>query len=181
MYRHLQLYNFVDNHDVSRVASLLKKPAHLFPLYLLLFTIPGIPGIYYGSEWGLEGRKDPKSDWPLRPELDLGIMHKPPRPGLAEFIQQLAGVRAGSAALRLGSYQQLFVQNQQLGFVRQHEGETVVVLVNSSDQAVRVEWDAPVGCRAWRDLLGEGAGELPHRHRMVTEVPACGGLVLRAD
>jgi glycosidase len=49
LYRHLPLYNFVDNHDVNRVMSYLKNPAHLYPLYCLLFTMPGIPSIYYGS------------------------------------------------------------------------------------------------------------------------------------
>ncbi|MFY0574859.1 alpha-amylase family glycosyl hydrolase [Cystobacter fuscus] len=55
IYRDLLLYNFVDNHDVNRIASTLKDPAHLLPLHLMLFTIPGVPSIYYGSEWGQEG------------------------------------------------------------------------------------------------------------------------------
>ena len=57
VYRSLMLYNFADNHDVERVASILKEPAHLHPLYVLLLTMPGVPSIYYGSEWGVRGRK----------------------------------------------------------------------------------------------------------------------------
>ena len=41
LYRDLPLYNFADNHDVDRVASLLPEPAHLRTLYSLLFTMPG--------------------------------------------------------------------------------------------------------------------------------------------
>lgn len=44
------LYTFVDNHDEDRIASKLNNLANLFPVYQLLFTLPGIPSVYYGSE-----------------------------------------------------------------------------------------------------------------------------------
>ncbi len=50
LYRGLPLYNFADNHDVNRVASDLKHPDHLYPLYALLFSMPGVSSLYYGSE-----------------------------------------------------------------------------------------------------------------------------------
>ena len=53
LYCDIPLYNFADNHDVNRVASNLTNPAQLHTLYCLLFTMPGVPSIYYGSEWGL--------------------------------------------------------------------------------------------------------------------------------
>ena len=59
MYKDLLLYNFVDNHDVDRVASKFSNKALLYPLYILLFTMPGIPSIYYGSEFGLDAKKEP--------------------------------------------------------------------------------------------------------------------------
>jgi len=61
IYRGLDLYSFADNHDVDRVASTLKDPRHLYPLYLLLLTMPGIPSLYYGSEWGIAGRRTANS------------------------------------------------------------------------------------------------------------------------
>ncbi len=70
LYRGLPLYNFADNHDVNRIANVLKSPTHLFPLHMLLFSMPGVPSIYYGSEFGLPGTKA-DTDWPLRPELNL--------------------------------------------------------------------------------------------------------------
>ena len=63
------LYTFVDNHDEDRIASKLLNPAHLAPLYTLLFTLPGIPSIYYGSEWGIQGRRGHNSDTELRPKI----------------------------------------------------------------------------------------------------------------
>ena len=82
------LYTFVDNHDEDRIASKLLNPAHLAPLYTLLFTLPGIPSIYYGSEWGIQGRRGHNSDTELRPRI------LPPRP-LAEEMQTSDGQNTG--------------------------------------------------------------------------------------
>ena len=57
LYENLCLYNFLDNHDVNRIGSLLKQRENLKNAYTLLYMMPGIPSIYYGSEWGIEGVK----------------------------------------------------------------------------------------------------------------------------
>ena len=83
-------------------------PAHLYPLYCLLFTMPGVPSIYYGSEWGLAGARTPHSDAVLRPSLDLADMTAhPPHPELAPVITRLAYLRRSSPALQSGDYRQL--------------------------------------------------------------------------
>ena len=74
IYRGLRLYSFVDNHDVDRLASKLRQKSHLPLVYALLYFLPGIPSIYYGSEWGIEGRKEGGNDDPLRPALELDQM-----------------------------------------------------------------------------------------------------------
>ncbi len=83
IYKKYLLYSFADNHDVTRVASVLNDKSHLYPLYLLLFTMPGIPSLYYGSEWGIEGLKTLGNDANLRPVLDLKeLMNNAPEPDL---------------------------------------------------------------------------------------------------
>jgi glycosidase len=135
IYRGLPLFSFADNHDVNRVASSLTKPAHLYPLYCLLFTMPGIPSIYYGSEWGLTGVRNNGSDRPLRPALDLDQFRRSnPAPELASAIAHLARIRHETPALRHGDYRQLHVNHEQLAFVRQVDGQRAVVLLNASDQ-----------------------------------------------
>ncbi len=49
--RRKKLYTFADNHDEDRIASKLLNKSHLKPLYALLFSLPGIPSLYYGGEW----------------------------------------------------------------------------------------------------------------------------------
>lgn len=134
IYRDLALYAFVDNHDVNRVASTLVDPAHLYPLYAMLFTMPGVPSIYYGSEFGIQGCKD-AGDAPLRPVLDLQTLFRTtPQPHLLRAIQTLAGVRCSSLALRLGNYRQVHVDHEQLAFLRHHEQEKVLVVINASPE-----------------------------------------------
>jgi glycosidase len=140
VYRGLPLYSFADNHDVDRVASLLNDSAHLAPLYNILFTMPGVPSVYYASEWGMEGEKRNGNDAPLRPALswpvDVATM---PHPELEEVIRKLARIRQASPALRHGSYTQLAVASEQLAYLRQTEGSVAVVAVNGADEPVPMQ------------------------------------------
>jgi len=137
IYRGLPLYAFADNHDVDRVASILKEPAHLGQLYTILLTMPGVPSIYYGSECGIEGRKGQGTDAPLRPALDLlSMLQSTPHPELKQTIKTLIGLRRGHSALRQGEYYQLHVAHEQFAFLRQDRAESVVVAVNASDRPI---------------------------------------------
>ncbi|HTP58520.1 MAG TPA: alpha-amylase family glycosyl hydrolase, partial [Spirochaetia bacterium] len=157
LYRGLPLYAFADNHDVDRVASMVKEPRHLFSLYCLLFTMPGLPSVYYGSEWGLAAKKD-GSDWPFRPQLDLAASASTaPRAELAEAIRRLAGVRQACAPLRTGDYGQLSVSHEQLAFARRNDGHAAVVVVNASAEAAPARLEIPGVSEAnLVDLLNPG-------------------------
>ncbi|MBN1218068.1 MAG: alpha-amylase [Anaerolineae bacterium] len=158
IYKNLFLYSFVDNHDVNRVASQLTNPAHLYPLYCLLFTMPGIPAIYYGSEWGIEGQKLNGNDTPLRPALDLLTMsHSAPHPGLRQLISKLSRIRLNSAALKFGDYQQLYIAHQLFAFARKSSDNFVVVVVNASERPVSLELTIPnINAAQLCDLLNPG-------------------------
>lgn len=143
LYRGLPLYSFVDNHDVNRVASSLKDPADLATLYCLLFTMPGVPSIYYGSEWGIAGVKD-GSDRPLRPALDLAVVEREsPRAWLAGIVRRLAAVRHASPGLQEGDYSQLHVAARQIAFLRRSQQESVLVVVNAGPEPLSLDCDVP--------------------------------------
>jgi glycosidase len=133
IYRDLMLYNFVDNHDVNRVASQLKNQQHLSPLYALLFSMPGIPSIYYGSEWGVTGQRSAYSDQALRPALNLQqLIQHAPQANLPATIQKLAQFRADTPTLQTGSYRQAHVSSQQFAFWRETDKQKVLVVLNSA-------------------------------------------------
>lgn len=157
LYHGLPLYNFADNHDVNRVASELKRPAHLFPLYCLLFTMPGVPSLYYGSEWGLTGRRTRGDDRPLRPRLEPdAAARQAPQPDLVPAIARLARLRHATRALRHGDYRQLLVQHEQFAFARRAPGECVVVALNAASEPAAVDLPLPCPGTQLVDLLNPG-------------------------
>lgn len=181
IYKDLPLYNFVDNHDVHRIASTLRNPAHLYPLHLLLFTIPGVPSIYAGSEWGISGVKTHDSDAPLRPELRWPeSIRNAQHPHLVPAITRFAKIRAGSEALRRGSYEQLFVAHEQFAFARRHGNEHVVVVVNAASEPAQV--DIPLDLahnHEFADLLEPGRAFKANNGRLrIAPVAPCWGRIL---
>ena len=181
IYRQLPLYNFADNHDVQRVASTLQTPAHLYPLYALLFTMPGVPSIYYGSEWGIRGTKQGGDDAPLRPALASPVQHEQgPQPDLAPWIRRLAQLRLEHRALRAGTYRQIHVAHEHLAFVRELADEVVLVVVNSASSPADLELPlaGPYGGRLV-DLLDQQDGVEVRDQRVHVHVPACGVRLLK--
>ena len=130
----LKLYNFTDNHDVERIYTKLTNKAHFAPVHILLYTLPGIPSIYYGSEFAIEGRKEQGSDDSLRPALNLDdfsdALAQNPYTGL---IARLGAVRQETPALSYGDYKELILTNRQYAFSRNAEGVSVIVTVNNDD------------------------------------------------
>ena len=128
IYRGKHLMSFVDNHDVTRIASILTNKNHLPLTYGLLLGMPGVPCIYYGSEWGEEGVKAPNNDYALRPCFEE------PKPNeLTEEIKKMIHVRTGSNALCHGSYRNIVLTNHQLIFERRTDDERMLVAINASD------------------------------------------------
>ncbi|NTU79200.1 MAG: alpha-amylase [Chloroflexales bacterium] len=172
LYRGLPLYNFADNHDVNRVATLLREPAHLVPLYALLFTIPGVPSVYYGSEWGLGGQKG-RDDWPLRPRLSLPEARlQAPYPDLASALARFARLRHSLPALRHGDYTQLHVAAEQLAFARRHGDQLAVVALNAAatSASLGLTVDLPDGTTLV-DALEPGVELAVRGRRLAVEVP----------
>ncbi len=166
------MYSFADNHDVDRVASLIRDPAGLYPLYALLFSMPGCPSVYYGSEYGVTGRKAAADDGPLRPALDpAALASAAPHPDLAAAVARFSEARRRSSALRRGSYRRLAVGNLHLAFERRAGDEAVLVAVNASQEPVRLELSAGLPDGPVVDLLDGGYHEESRGGRLATVVP----------
>lgn len=156
MYQNLLLYNFADNHDVHRVASALHKAAHLYPLYILLFTIPGVPSIYYGSEFGMEGRRSNGSDLMLRPAIDLGSIYQDSvNRDIIHTIRKLAAIRLHSDILKYGDYQTLHISHELFAFKRSFQGQIAVVIVNASSARKSLRFNVDIADKELEDILNE--------------------------
>lgn len=130
----LKLYNFVDNHDVERIYTKLNNKAHFVPVHVLLYTLPGVPSVYYGSEFGIEGKKERYSDDSLRPALRYeDYANAVENNALTRLIAALGKVRHQVKALSYGDYRELTLTNRQYAFARSTGDETVLVTVNNDD------------------------------------------------
>ena len=132
IYKNLYMYNFVDNHDVNRLASSLNDKSLQKNAYTLMFTMPGAPSIYYGSEFGIEGKRTPYCDYDLRPCLDLDKLINPDY-DLCNHIKKLSKIKHSLSALQTGSYKNETIQLEHLCYSMRSENQTVFVLLNQSD------------------------------------------------
>ncbi len=135
IYRGKHLLTFADNHDVTRIASILRDQARLPLVWVLLLTEPGIPTIYYGSEWGVTGRKE-DGDGALRPCPSV-----PERNALTEHIRSLIHLRKSDPIWSHGGYRNLLQGNLSLTFARELDGRQATVTVDLS----RLEWRVEEG------------------------------------
>ena len=132
----LRLYTFVDNHDVERIYTKLKNKAHFLPVHIMLYTLPGIPSVYYGSEFGTEGRKERNSDDSLRPCLNIedykdAVKTNP----CTQIISALGKIRQNTPALCYGDYRQLELTNTTFAYERKLGEKSVIVAVNNGDNS----------------------------------------------
>lgn len=139
LYTGKNLLSFVDNHDVVRIATVLKDKKHLEPIYAMLFGMPGVPCVYYASEWGIEGAKQ-NFDRDIRPEIET-----PEWNSLTDLIAKLSEIRTSSRALSYGSYRNIVVQPKQLIFERKVDEERILVAINSDSDPYTAHFDAQCG------------------------------------
>lgn len=139
LYTGKNLLSFVDNHDVTRIATILEDKEHLPLIYAMMFGMPGVPCVYYGSEWGVLGNKS-DGDLTLRPCIEAPSVNS-----LTEYIKLLAKARKESKAIRYGSYKNLLITGKQLIFERRFEDERVIVAINSDSEKFSAHFDAQAG------------------------------------
>ena len=170
----LKLYNFVDNHDVERIYTKLTNKAHFAPVHVLLYTLPGVPSIYYGSEFGIEGRKEYGSDDSLRPALNIedykdSVKTNP----CTALIAALGKVRQAVPALSYGSYAELMLTNRQFAYARDLDGTRVIVSVNNDDAPAGMHLAAG-NCTAYIGALSGEKVSVQDGHINITQ-PANSG------
>lgn len=170
----LKLYNFVDNHDVERIYTKLNVKEHFTPVHILLYTLPGIPSLYYGSEFGIEGRKENGSDDSLRPHLTLSDFDEnADAQKRVELISKLSKVRQETKALSYGSYQELLLTNSQYAFSRTMDDTSVIITVNNDEN----EASLSVRNASAASYTGALSGKTvtPENGMLNITLPACSG------
>lgn len=154
--KNLKLYTFVDNHDVERIYTKLKKKEHFLPVHVMLYTLPGVPSIYYGSEFGIEGRKERHSDDSLRPMLKYeDYKNAAETNNCTKLIAALGKIRQNTPALCYGEYKELLLQTTHFAYARVLDGKSVITTVNNGDNDVQMNLQAGNSAEYVGALSGE--------------------------
>ena len=157
-----RLYNFSDNHDVERLPNKLRNRDHIRHIALLVYTLWGIPSIYYGSEFGIEGKKEWGSDWPLRPCLELADYTDAEKTNPVTSIYAALGrLKAECPELSWGEFKELTLTTQSYAYARVLDGKAVVAVYNNGDSPVSMEFQLPVEASGVEDLLADCVGSQP--------------------
>lgn len=154
IYKNVLLYNFADNHDVARLATQLKEPKHLPLAYALLYAMPGIPSLYYGSEFALQAEKRRDTDWNLRPALDIDELTKASSE-MCEYLCRLGALYEAYPVLHTGEYTTVQVRNKQLVF-RRGEGDSALYCVLNLDESPET-LPLPISGEGWVNLMTDEA------------------------
>jgi alpha-amylase len=145
---HLMTPNFIDNHDVPRFlnvaaqnpgSGLAERHRRLEMALVFLLTSPGPPVIYYGTEQAFDGGNDPYN----REDMFDGAFEFGPSLGnnfdsasaFFRLIARLSDLRHQLAPLRRGDFQVHRASSDgpgPLAFSRSHNGESVVVIMNTA-------------------------------------------------
>ncbi|WP_033344769.1 alpha-amylase family protein [Catenuloplanes japonicus] len=151
---------FVGNHDVTRLASRLTDPAHLGHALAVLFTVAGVPSVYYGDEQAFRGVKEERAggDDEIRPAF-------PETPdGLAPFgaevfrtHQRLIALRRRNPWLARAETTVAHLTNRQIA-LRATDGRSVVVTLLNLDEAP-YRFPAMDGGLRVAEASGDGGGD----------------------
>ena len=152
----LKLYTFVDNHDVERIYTKLNNKAHYVPVHVMLYTLPGIPSVYYGSEFGIEGKKERNSDDSLRPQLNIDDYKDAVKTNeCTRLISALGKIRQNTPALCYGEYKELLLRNTCFAYERAYEGKSIIVTVNNGEGVAEMH----LTCGNVKEFTGALSGE----------------------
>ena len=174
-----RLYTFVDNHDVARIASKLNNKLHLYLVAILLYTVWGIPSLYYGSEFSIPGEKENGSDWNLRPCLSLGDYADAMKSDeITRLYCRLGQLKKEYQELTYGSYRELLLTNRQFAYGRLLDESAVIVALNNDDAPAHLEIPLPQEASVVRPLLEDSQVAVDlEGTRLVVELPPNRGML----
>lgn len=174
----IKLYTFTDNHDVARIHSKLNNKEHIYDVTMLLYTVPGIPSIYYGSEFAIDGNKENGSDWNLRPCLELDDFDEDTE--LLNLIRRLGILKKEYRELTEGAYEQMMLTNRQFAFARKCQDSAVITALNNDEQPAFFELPLMYSNASVQILAGpeEGAQVKVQDGKIMIQLPADRGVIL---
>jgi len=164
----------LDTHDTGRFAT-NAKPGTIPVAVGLTMTMPGVPVLFAGDEFGAVGEDGEASRTPIPwgSETDPAIAQR------LALYRDLIALRHAHPVLRTGGIRWLHVDDEVIVFVRESADEAVLVFAASATSTVTLSADAVAGL----DSASRGFGEVDLRltsdgAQLVSDGPAFAAWVL---
>ncbi len=141
-----QNMNALNSHDTARAATVMIEGGQLLGA-VMMFTLPGLPVLFAGDEFGLKGYNGEDSRTPM-PWDDPGRILT----DLRKDYAALAGLRRDQPALTGGGIRWIYARGDALAFVRETEESAVLVVVARAAADVQL----PAGSLSAAQLAGVG-------------------------
>ena len=151
---HVRLHNMnpLDTHDIPRFKSFTIKGAQKIGA-AMQFTFPGIPVIWAGDEFGLDGFNGENSRTPLPWKNE-----RKHDTSMLPIYQQLTKIRRENSALNEGSMRFIYSSPEAVVYVREDKKQTIVVCVTrGADKNIKLPKDAVPGLAKAENIFGGGS------------------------
>ena len=144
------MMNLIDSHDTFRyLESAGGDISRLKAAVLFQMTYVGSPHIWYGDEIGMMGKHDPD----CRRPFNWKYTEDKEKVALREYYKKLIAIRKDNPALSRGEFQTLLTDGMTYGYLREYEGQKIVVIINNEDTKKTISLDTGLGMRSVKDLL----------------------------
>lgn len=126
--------------------------------YAYMNTIPGLPVIYYGSEFGMTGASDPDNRRMMRFGEELNQFEK----RMLGDVRKIINLRKNHPALRYGDFLTLQADENVYSYIRSEVNERILIILNKSEKSVPLQLNIPVmyGIKSAGNLLTDEKIEL---------------------
>lgn len=177
LYKGMNLFNFADNHVLNKIMSSIKNENHVLNIYTILYTIVGVPSIYYGSEFSLKGEKINNFYEELRPCLELEELDFK-KSEIYNHLKELGKIYKEYVSLRKGSYQTVLVEKSYWIYKKEYENQVSYIFMNLTD--VEVEIKSDIEKLNYYDVFGNSSSIFANE-RIELKIPPFSSVILVSE
>ena len=163
--------NLLSSHDVKRFLNRCSDLSSIYGPIFMQATFPGIAGIYYGDEIGLNGGNEPNNreafPWNDEGSWDLNLQN---------YIREIMNIKSSNNILKYGNFQLLPNQNDAIVFRRVLRDKSLLCIFNRSEDQKNIK--IPSTAHSIEQIFGNSAIQLDDGNILISELQKNTGLII---
>ena len=163
--------NLLSSHDVKRFLNRCSDVSSIYGPIFMQATFPGIAGIYYGDEIGLNGGNEPNNreafPWNDESTWDLNLQN---------YIREIMDIKSSNNILKYGNFQLLPNQNDAIVFRRTLRDKSLLCIFNRSEHQKNIK--IPSTAHSIDQIFGNSDIQLVDGNILISELQKNTGLII---